>query len=138
MNFNRDESWTVGLAEISYTKSWFNVRHEQEIRFFNKYGEDIEKTKTRPLEINGEKIDENQSIYVISENLPKIYSKCGYYSEIEALVKKLNSQLNEIFGNIRVLPGLKYDASNHYITLIPGRHEDMLCLPDFFSKLEIF
>ncbi len=135
LNFNRDESWTVGLAEISYTKSWFNVRHKQEISFFNKYGEDIEKSKAKPMDIIGEKLVENESLYVL-ENLPKIYSKCGHYSEIEILVEELNSQLNKLFGYIRVLPGLKYDKLNHYVTIIPGRHEDMLCLPDFGFEIE--
>src|SRR5882757_1379531 len=52
IEFPKIENWEVGLAEISYSKSWYNVREKVEIKFYEQNGINVDKLHINPDVIN--------------------------------------------------------------------------------------
>jgi uncharacterized FlaG/YvyC family protein len=96
--FNFSSDWEVGLAEISYSKSWFNLMADERIAVYDK-------TETQW-----------ESISVL---------KSGHYANVEHLLKSINKLLENIGtelnfqGNYKA-PQLIYDNSTRKIAIEIG------------------
>ena len=76
--FPQNEDWRVGLAEIIYTKTWYNVQTETQIKFLDQRGRVLHKDVFERTE------GEIESPYLI---------KAGYYETVEVLVDAINEKL---------------------------------------------
>lgn len=102
-----DRSWAVGLAEISYSKSFYNINKIQEISLY----------------------DDNGSYYW----LPDSIIKAGYYDNATELVNLVNKKLARLFSdviNTSLLPAkieyprYRYDEFSRRIEAIPTELND--------------
>ena len=91
--------WEVGLAEISYTKTWYNIRENQSIGVFT----------------SGHHIHQNDEAVL----------RAGYYKNIIELVEEINKLFN-VFESvsyrkyIKRAPYIRYDRIVNPIYIIPG------------------
>jgi hypothetical protein len=102
---NFEGTWTVGVSEISYTKSWYNVINSHKIMLF----------------------DENSS-----EIIGDIYVSSGYYESEEKLINEINYELQKI-KNI-VPPKIKYNKLNNKIYINAGLHEKSIKVYPYFGE----
>ena len=94
--YELDDFWYVGLAEISYTKSWFNLKKDASVML----------------------VDEKQVMYPSQKVL-----KAGYYKNESDLAFQINEIIKNIHGDIAVKPAIDFDiysrrtlVSNGYTT----------------------
>ncbi len=117
--FNPDEDWRVGLAEISYTKSWYNVRARHQIKLADIHGIDIEVLPNRnPQIVTGEIHSVTESQGSNRENIK--YDTCikpGYYENVQALVNYINKKFDSYDKIVEEKPFLKYDKLSNRCTL---------------------
>ena len=152
LEFGR-EKWSVGLAEISYTRSWYNVRNTEKIAIYNEFGESIEKKNSKPLKISTATIPvpdpqnaewenfaniegitiENATIDV---SWPKLFTKPGYYNSIDELVNTLNVELSKLNGFMKIIPLIMFDKINHKISIQCGKYNGGIYFPDFGFEIE--
>jgi len=110
--------WEVGLAEMSYTKSWFNIRENYSIEIFT--------------------TDGNQ--YTTDDAI----LKKGYYPTIEFLISKINERLKvyergAFKNDLERSPSLRYDAifNRIYITNGITKKRDSFVYPILAEDLEL-
>lgn len=85
--YELDNDWYVGLAEISYTRSWFNVRKDESVMI----------------------VSENEAIYPSSERL-----KAGFYKDEHELVDEINRIVQEIqIDGVSSYPRIACDIYSH-------------------------
>jgi|GEM_PF-3634209 len=115
---NLTNEWEVGLAEISYTKSWFNIRENFKLSIFT--------TKNK--------------VFVSEEAI----LRKGYYSTTEILIAEINNKLrvfeSAVFKNeIKRAPSLRYDSilNRLFITNGISKAGDSFIYPYFDSELEL-
>jgi hypothetical protein len=130
ITFHKEEKWKVGLAEISYTKSWYNVNKKHKIQIFdfngsihtfNKtahYEDDVfaikDKYKNSDVSIDGKK-DMTHLNYHIDT-----YIKPGYYNSVELLCQSINESLSSFKGDLTECPKLTFDVNLYKIKLHAG------------------
>jgi len=108
--------WYVGISEITYTKSWYNVLNDYTITLFDEMGNIYGDTNI----INGN---------------PHIL-KAGYYETPKKLIDELNNLFSS-FEKIKAPPKLIYNDINNFLTLNVGYVEDGIkCFPDLGEELE--
>ncbi len=98
-NIELDGDWVVGLAGISYTKSWFNVLSPHQISLFDELG----------------KVHSSN----LKTNLDKFTISNGYYETPQRLVNEINKVLNT-FTTIKP-PILQYNEIDNCVTLECGK-----------------
>ena len=105
--------WVVGLSEVTYTKSWYNVLHPHRITLFDELGN-----------IYG---DQNMTEeFTISE---------GYYDTSIKLINSINKILTKL-SSIKP-PSLQYNELNNKITLQAGKTEGGIKVyPDLGDEIE--
>jgi hypothetical protein len=127
--FPFNEKWKVGLAEISYTKSWYNVRSRHQIKLFSLYGEahivgiNTKKKRSVTDEVN----DFNISDFCI---------KPGYYDSIQVIVTCINKKFESYNDYIDQIPSLKFDKLSHRVTLKPGIINGAVYFPYLGEEVE--
>ena len=137
IEFPKGEDWRVGLAEITYTKSWFNVRNKERIEFFTKVGniffKEYKTPKTSAIfaTTGNEGTDENIESIEVSA-----FIKPGYYESIESLCDVLNNNLGLIGGLCEKTPILEFDKVSHKITLYAGICGSETFFPYFGEEVE--
>jgi hypothetical protein len=100
-----DGKWEVGLSEISYTKSWYNVPedHEIQIWYMAKGNKD-------------------------STILKNVYFKRGFYKTIDDVVETLNSLINKFDDDENNRwddqPMFKRNMTNRLVTIEYGKTSD--------------
>lgn len=112
-------NWVVGITEVSYTKSWYNVLFSHKIILFDEMG----------TIYNPESISEVNSVENVSEEL---YISSGYYES----AKKLVDEINNILGKITTIktPKLLYNELNNIVTIEPGLIDGALKVYPFFGS----
>jgi len=108
-----DSEWEVGLAEISYTKSWFNIRQN--------YNLDL-------ISTNGEYYQTGEAVL-----------RKGYYSSIEVLVAEMNKKYSFYDKNILKPPSLRYDPilNRIFVTIGMSLEKDCFYFPFIPKELEL-
>jgi hypothetical protein len=115
-------NWIVGIAEISYTKSWYNVLFPHKIILFDEIGNILDVSETNDIKNFEHKIDE-------------LYISSGYYESAQALVNEINSVLSKV--TIITPPKLHYNELNNMVTVEPGKVDDLVKVyPHFGSEVE--
>jgi hypothetical protein len=112
--FPFNEKWKVGLAEISYTKSWYNVRSSHQIKLFSIYGE------VHIIDINTKKKRSATDEVSKDFNISDFCIKPGYYDSIQVLVNYINKKFESYKFYLDQIPSLKFDKISHRVTLKPG------------------
>ena len=110
--------WEVGLAEVSYTKSWFNIREDQALDLF---------TSAQEIHQNNESI-----------------LRAGHYKNVEELVDKINEKYRVFQSEayrliVKKSPILRYDPIVNRIFIIPGisAQHDKFIYPYLTDELEL-
>jgi hypothetical protein len=97
-NLSLDSSWEVGLTEISYTKSWYNITSNQELCLVDGAGAFYQKD---------------------------VMLSPGYYKDPEDLLHSLNKLLKDYKGDkIRRCPRFEFNTHSHKVSMVLG--EDSL------------
>jgi hypothetical protein len=112
-------NWVVGIAEVSYTKSWYNILFPHKIILFDEMGNVLDLTETNNIENVKIKIDE-------------LYVSSGYYESAKMLVEEINSVLGKI--TLIIPPKLHYNELNNMVTVEPGRVDDAVKVYPFFGS----
>lgn len=95
--YELDDTWYVGLAELAYTKSWFNVASDCKVML----------------------VDENNKNYPTLEVVKK-----GFYADEHAMEQVLNNILTGFEGDIVSPPYIKFDTVNRRVRAEPGSLND--------------
>ena len=104
-------SWLVGLREISYTKSWYNVNKESDIFLFD--GEfNVFNTKNGILKINA-----------------------GHYENINDLINLINYNISEYNEVVDEVPIVEYDTYTNIARIRHGLNNDNKIWP-YLGELE--
>ena len=142
LDFPQNEKWRVGLAEISYTKSWYNLRKKIKVEFFGKDGELFDapyEDTVIPKYVDIIKVEKDDrtapEVRIDLTSHASIYINPGYYKNCEELVGIINIKLNEMEKFIPKAPYLIFDKYDHYVTVIPGFAEKDF-YPDFGEEIE--
>ena len=113
-SFFLEECKYVGIKEISYTKSWFNVLYDCKILLHDEYG--------RHYSINDTHYIYNEHEYMIS---------AGYYETAQILVDAINEILNKY--NLSKNPKLHYNKYNNMVSIELGKTEDDIKIIPYFG-----
>lgn len=112
-------NWVVGIAEVSYTKSWYNVLFPHKIILFDEMGNILDLTESNDIE----KVKVEKNEYYVSS---------GYYESAKILVEEINSVLGKITAIIP--PKLHYNELNNMVTVEPGKVDDAVKVYPFFGS----
>ena len=120
--------WEVGLSEISYTRSWFNIPMNSTIGIAVAYA-----PYTPYYDI------ENYDYIAIDAHLGVL--KRGYYDSVELLVNEINKEI-EHYDNkeiVEFLPYLFYDkTSTKQVYIVPGKNvKEEMIIPWFDFDLKM-
>ena len=109
-----DGNWCVGVAGISYTKSWYNVINSHQISLFDEMGE----------------------IYLTNDNITDDFTiSKGFYESPSKLVNAINGVLSK-FTTIKA-PKISYNDINNCVRLEPGIVNDAIRLyPNLGNEIE--
>ena len=111
----------MGLSEITFQKTWYNVKENSEIILLDQYGIQVSKYELLCIEekrLKEEYVIENSEKIALDEFFLK--TKRGYYSDIFQLVEELNKQLKLYQSYCTQIPELKYDVIDKTKSLICG------------------
>lgn len=111
------EKWEVGLAEISYPKSWFNLRHNQNISVYM-----LSETRVHAM----------NTLQVTSAFVP-----AGHYPQPTDLIDKINQVICDNYSNeCETVPRLQYDQHNQKAWYNLGQGQgDYKCFIEFGDEL---
>ena len=115
--FPQNEDWRVGLAEILYTQTWYNVREKSKIRFLTEDGNIIEDNAF------------NIAYDGYREETSPNYIQPGYYRKIEDLINVINiklkfTQISNASSNSDS-PKLSFDGISNKVTIECGNYYDL-------------
>ena len=139
-----DGEWEVGLAEISYSYSWYNVRKnftlnlvdgEDPFRIFNKKERlvlDVMPGLTNAL-LKDKKISDSIYMYTPPPVTTTGILKAGHYQDGTSLIDEINKELS-IF-NIIDLPKLAFNKISNKVTVYPGEPNSTI-YPSFEDELK--
>ena len=103
-------SWEVGISEILYTKTWFNIVEDEEVRLITEY----------------------KGISTQSCPIP-----AGCYRDLTSVMIKLNECLNKLISQFRVTkadgetvsPVIRYTRDKQRIVMLPGKLQKNMIIP---------
>jgi hypothetical protein len=110
-------SWVVGISEIQYKKSWYNVLESSEILLVDKNGKSFKRKKK-----TGENKSDGSFIY-LSE---------GHYETEEQLVMSIDDELKKF--RCTICPSITYNKVSKKINITPGEASESKKLYPFFEK----
>lgn len=108
-----DGVWCVGLSEITYTKSWYNVLNSVPIVLYDEMGND----------------------YIPNEEIKNDFTLlAGYYETSQKLI----GELNKIFDKFNYMtpPKLEYNEINNKVTLHAGKAKELNVYPYLGDEIE--
>lgn len=108
-NLPINQNWKVALAEIIYTKSWYNVLTEHKINLIDELGTVLK--------------FEDEAII-----------KPGYYETPDILCKEINRLLNSF--QIKKPVQLDYNSRENYVYLKAGKTDNLTVYPDLGEEIE--
>ena len=107
--------WEVGLSEITYTKSWFNVLNSTLITLYDEIGNDY-----------FPKDESTRQTFTLA---------AGFYDSCQKLIGEINKILGQ-FTEIRP-PKIIYNEINNKVTVISGKIKDKFnVFPHLGDELE--
>jgi len=102
------DKWEIGLSEISYTKSWYNVLNTHKILLYDEIGN--------------------------YENTNDLLVFSGFYESEDKLVNEINSKFSTL-KNIKP-PKLFYNKLNNKINIEAGFKEKIKIYPSFGNEID--
>jgi len=108
--------WVVGISEISYTKSWYNILETHPINFYDEFGNKYEPKIFK---------EDNETVYDFNIN-------SGYYESEQVLIDSINLELRKI--KFLKAPQIVYNKINNKIFIIPGSMENSVKLYPSFGE----
>ena len=109
-SFPQNENWKVGLAEIIYTKTWFNVTEPDPIIFISEKGDVIEFTPVTLVE----------DVTKPPEDLIDSIAP-GYYNDVQELIDEINRKICNANFLVSRLPYLFYDKFRKIVSMRVGK-----------------
>ena len=148
IDLQSNQIWKVGLAEITYTKSWYNVREEKHVEMFFTEGLNANSMyngifyqipldkddKEKPIDKTISNIEENDKAY--KRSLLAINVKAGYFQNIESLCYYLNNNFLTLSSLCEECPVIKYDNITNKCIMFAGKYENSAFFPDLGEELE--
>lgn len=111
--------WTVGLLDISYTKSWYNVKRDYEIGIFDSNG--AYAISPRKLEA-GMYESENELVQAIQKEIGRA---CNSYKELRNLQGiRTRQQDKAVQIGFKEVPTLTANKNSRRITLTAGQTDE--------------
>lgn len=109
--------WVVGLSELHYTRSWYNVKKDETISIFNDRGETI----ASPMLVHAGYYNQHQLVDAINKSLQQCCSKLAqevrnYYLGPKPPRKPRGDQHPEFEA-----PTIALDDVSHHVVITPGR-----------------
>ena len=104
------QKWKVALAEIVYTKSWYNVLTTHKINLIDELGTVL-------------RLENSESII-----------KPGFYETPEILCNEINKLLEKF--SIKKTPKLNYNHRENYVYMHAGDTDNLSCFPDLGEEVE--
>jgi len=100
-----DGKWEVGLAEISYTKSWYNIPKDHELQIW--YVQKGERSDT-----------------ILRDKETRL--KRGFYNTIDDVIQSLNSYINDLndLNNWEDAPQVSRNETNRLVGIKYGQTKD--------------
>ena len=129
LNFPANKDWRCGLAEISYTKSWFNVSEDRNLDFFVEDGTVFRFTDPSSIIL----VEYNPGTY---EYVKPTKVCSGHYSSPSALIEKLNKWMKNTLTMCQKIPQLVYNDVKHTVKLNAGKINKFVFFPDFGEEIE--
>jgi hypothetical protein len=106
-------NWVVGISEIQYTKSWYNILNSTEIKLYYENGQEFE-----------------------LKNLSLSVSE-GHYESEEQLIGAINTELIKLSSVLNTPPGIKYNSLNKKVYIEPGLTTNGVKLsPNFGEEID--
>lgn len=127
LEFSREEKWDVGLVGISYTKSWYNVRHRHHLILFDKNGDQFKITETEKFSdvIPVVSVEVNPVDIIEEYNITDLFLKQGHYDSIQSLCAYINKKLEAFSRIFKEIPSLKFDKVSGKVTMKAGDYKGM-------------
>ena len=113
INFPANEEWRVGIAEIIYTKSWFNVKKDSRIQFMTEKGEYVDHEIILATNVRGIVKSEGDSNVI----------EAGYYNNVSDLIEMINYKIS-IVNLGEYTPQYTYLKNRNQVILACGRMEN--------------
>ena len=110
-NINLPGSWEVGLSEISYSKTWFNINLIQKVHllYFDPLSNNGISTSTIDDGIIPRNFYTKESLIETINNVIKLH-----FDKRKILIKNKNIQMH-------TLPEIKFDTNTDSFALLPGK-----------------
>ena len=135
LHFPRNENWSVGLVEISYPKSWFNVVKRHKIELFNKSGDIFKIPENVVIKLDNFTEDtKEKEKYMIDDNSTCI--KVGHYEDVQQLCSSINNKFEAFKSVIDKVPILKIDKISNKACLKPAEIGDDVYFPYLGEEIE--
>lgn len=126
LNFKPNEDWRVGLAEVMYTKSWFNVTIQNQIRFIKQDGEIFDYEEQKIHSDQGDLFPKYQ-VNVIP---------AGFYPTVTDLIETINYCL-KFYPLGLTPPKLHFNKYTNRVTIVCGKFKEKEhFLPIFSEEIE--
>lgn len=137
LDFPRDEKWSVGIAEISYTMSWYNVRSHHQIRLFEIFGNTwVESYSAKPGDteavVAGKDIEVSIGEFAVSDTC----IEPGFYESVQSLCDYVNEKLDGFKIIMKKPPYLIFDKISSRVTLNAGINERNIYFPYLGEEVE--
>ena len=116
--------WEVALVEISYTKSWKNLRESCKVEIVNTFDGDIHYHKENLPEY-----------YFPSQMKRKGFVRSGHYENIEQLILEVNTEMQSIVIKNATSPEFVIDPITKYVYLIPGHNGPIGFVPNLTNEM---
>jgi hypothetical protein len=139
-----NELWKVGISEISYSKSWYNIRNYSMISFYDYKGNDYY-DQAGTNEVFSKSVSSfaklNYELSLLEPQEQLVYHHLispGYYKNIEDLITYLNEKLKNLQNIFYVLkaPKLEFNKHSHRITIHVGILKGTEVFPYFGEEIE--
>jgi len=139
--FPSNEDWRVGVSEIIYTKTWYNVSEPAIINFLLEDGtihnvlNDIEGI----CKLTNCQNDLKKNIHIY--NLKEYVFQNGEYEDILEIVKNINQIISNLANYFTIPPKFEFDQKSKTVKIIIGEtinnvYQSSRCIPLLGKDLE--
>ena len=136
LTFPKNEDWRVGLAEIQFTATWYNIRQSQRVLFYDLHGKILNMGLSEMVVKSVSGLGDTDRD---SDPCRGVCIKPGFYESIDVLINAINNALLKLKPYCTLIPVLKYDKINHRVTVIGGTQKEdphPMFFPDFGPEVE--
>ena len=120
LEFPSEEKWKVGLASISYPKTWFNVRDPDAIQFVSSKGVFLGFFREGFSKMDRKVLLEKRDPFFMNNTLEM---KPGVYENVDELLFHINSKMKYFETNEIKMPLLIYDKIQNRVVITNGSQQ---------------